>query len=1036
MNKNMKRKHLTTKAATVLLTALLLTATFVSRAQETLTVYDQGTDENEYVPIYAYYTDETVQSQFIMPAADLAAMQWGTITGLTFYAKGETVDLGDAEFEVYMAEGSQTTLPGTALLDWTSLVKVKASAKLTVSDYKMVITLDDPFYYQGNNLLIGVKQTESGEYVEGWLWQGVKTADDVAVGGCESSSTVLHSEKFLPKTTFTYTAGSAPTCLPPSGLKLVGDAAYNQATITWTPGEAGQDAWQVCVNGDETAVIDVTENPYTLTGLVAETSYRVKVRSNCGGGDVSIWSPELTFVTPERFIRPTEVATEEVKPTSATVTWSGKAASYNIRYRKVTETATFTEDFENGLGDWTVIRNGEGATNTDWRTFDATKLGNNGDRTNHSGSYVAMTRSWADTEYDVDNWLISPEVTLGGKLHYWVADDGNYHEYYAIYVSTTTNDVSAFTKVFEPGEATDTWEEITVDLSAFMGQTGYIAFRHMDYDQDYLLIDDVSVSTYVSTDEWTTVSDITSPYQLEGLAPTTMYMVEVQAVYDDGTSAWVGNVLTTEEDNPVPSEIRMGLLADQAAITWKGFGDSYNLQYRTTGSRETLFWEDFENGIARWTTLRQDGGTTDTDWHTVDPIDYFESGDEPHGGQYVGITRSWYNQTAYSVDNWLISPQVTLDGTLSFWTMDDGEYHESIEVYVSTTGNSVGDFTLLFTPVEPTDKWTEVTYDLTSYAGQTGYIALRNKDSDKNYLLIDDIRIYKTLSPAGAWQDMASLTINEATLTGLTTNTAYEFRVQSVKGNVTTDWSETGSFALLTLQDGADNSDLIIDNVGRQSHVTLSGRTLYRDGQWNTLCLPFDVDDCVDDDGLTFTDTPLEGAEVRTLTSATFSSGVLTLNFGDAVTGMRAGVPYIVKWPDGEPIVNPVFENFDINKTLRALTFDNGKVTFRGSYDPVSYTDEDRSVLLLGSENKLYHPHAGATVGAFRAAFSVDLSGGGAVTSTEMRFGDATSIVWEASPLPSPEGKGDWYDLSGRCIDATTAVPGLYIRNGRKIIVK
>ena len=52
--------------------------------------------------------------------------------------------------------------------------------------------------------------------------------------------------------------------------------------------------------------------------------------------------------------------------------------------------------------------------------------------------------------------------------------------------------------------------------------------------------------------------------------------------------------------------------------------------------------------------------------------------------------------------------------------------------------------------------------------------------------------------------------------------------------------------------------------------------------------------------------------------------------------------------------------------------------------------------------------------------------------SIGLRFGDATGI---ASPQPS-EGKGDWFDLSGRRIDGVPAASGLYIKNGKKVLIK
>ena len=45
----------------------------------------------------------------------------------------------------------------------------------------------------------------------------------------------------------------------------------------------------------------------------------------------------------------------------------------------------------------------------------------------------------------------------------------------------------------------------------------------------------------------------------------------------------------------------------------------------------------------------------------------------------------------------------------------------------------------------------------------------------------------------------------------------------------------------VTLADNADNASAISEANNQLASVTLSGRTLYKDGAWNTLCLPFDV---------------------------------------------------------------------------------------------------------------------------------------------------------------------------------------------------
>ena len=86
-----------------------------------------------------------------------------------------------------------------------------------------------------------------------------------------------------------------PSCMAPSALE-VNDITTNSAILSWTNGAEGQNAWQICLNGDEENLIDATENPYTLA-LAPATVYSVKVRANCGAEDKSAWSDAIEFVT-------------------------------------------------------------------------------------------------------------------------------------------------------------------------------------------------------------------------------------------------------------------------------------------------------------------------------------------------------------------------------------------------------------------------------------------------------------------------------------------------------------------------------------------------------------------------------------------------------------------------------------------------------------------------------------------------------------------------------------------------------------------
>ena len=241
--------------------------------------------------------------------------------------------------------------------------------------------------------------------------------------------------------------------------------------------------------------------------------------------------------------------------------------------------------------------------------------------------------------------------------------------------------------------------------------------------------------------------------------------------------------------------------------------------------------------------------------------------------------------------------------------------------------------------------------------------------------------------------------------------------------------------ATVSLADNADNSTTISGANGYFADVTLNGRTLYKDGAWNTICLPFDV---------TIAGSPLAGATARPLTSASISGSTLTLTFGDAVTTLKAGTPYIIKWASGDNIVSPVFNGVTINATDRS--YDNGvsgeeRVRFLGTYKSTTFDAEDKSILFLGDANKLYYPLSGASLGAQRAYFKIGEDGGSArqITDFDIDFGEqGTQTVIGHTDITDSTDKADaaWYTINGVKLDAKPNSKGVYIHGGRKVVIK
>ena len=274
--------------------------------------------------------------------------------------------------------------------------------------------------------------------------------------------------------------------------------------------------------------------------------------------------------------------------------------------------------------------------------------------------------------------------------------------------------------------------------------------------------------------------------------------------------------------------------------------------------------------------------------------------------------------------------------------------------------------------------------------------------------------------------------------------------------------------AVPALRDNADNSDALalvakIATAGFEDRpldlgwgegeypMQLAGRTLYKDGSWNTLCLPFDV---------TVSGSVLDGDDVvvKTLTDSDFADGTLTMNFSTTNPAtLTAGTPYIIKWgkPDGYDgheadfdLVNPVFTGVTVSSTAAATeTTTSEYVDFVGTYQPtvIYETGDEKTNLYLGASNTLYYPTSSDfSVNAFRGYFHLKngLTAGepsspqqSAIRAFALNFGEETNSI-ENGLLKIENEAGAWYDLSGRKLSGKPIVKGIYINNGHKVVIK
>ena len=125
--------------------------------------------------------------------------------------------------------------------------------------------------------------------------------------------------------------------------------------------------------------------------------------------------------------------------------------------------------------------------------------------TPHGGAECAGSASWdsGSGPLNPDNWLITSAIDLSDQaateLSYWVAaqDPLFPSEHLEVWISTTGTTVpdDFIDQVDDYTETDDIWKERVVDLTAYAGDTIYIAFRHCEsYDNYWIKIDDVKVT--------------------------------------------------------------------------------------------------------------------------------------------------------------------------------------------------------------------------------------------------------------------------------------------------------------------------------------------------------------------------------------------------------------------------------------------------------------------------------------------------------------------------------------------------------------
>lgn len=213
-------------------------------------------------------------------------------------------------------------------------------------------------------------------------------------------------------------------------------------------------------------------------------------------------------------------------------------------------------------------------------------------------------------------------------------------------------------------------------------------------------------------------------------------------------------------------------------------------------------------------------------------------------------------------------------------------------------------------------------------------------------------------------------------------------------------------------------------------NVTLK-RTMVK-GEWNTICLPFAV---TEDKAKAAFGNDVKIVELDEY--ATVDHNVLSFK---ASTGIAAATPYLIK--PSTVADEYTFENVDITDKVAGYSMTkNADVAFKGIYNTVDITSDvvdakfgDYYAAFLGAGNKIYKANgSGNKTKGFRAYFAIPKSASASALRVVID-GTATSIKNIDSEVV--ESNAPVYNLQGQRVDGNNLTPGIYVKAGKKFVVK
>ncbi len=253
-------------------------------------VIGSGTGTSSNLPTNCYY-NYTLTEQ-IYTASEIGD-EAGAIMSVDFFNNATSQRV--RTLNVYMVSTDKDSFSSAS--DWIPVTAddIVFSGSVTFAPQTWTtIEFDNPFIYNGSSNVAIIIDDNTGSYASTTTFlafestgQAIRTVSD-STNPDPANPSGGQVENM--KNQIRLLIGDVPSCIKPTGL-TVNYTGGITAEVSWS-GDA--DSYDIEVNGEK---IEGVTSPYTLENLELASDYEVKVRANCGSGNYSEWTKEVSFST-------------------------------------------------------------------------------------------------------------------------------------------------------------------------------------------------------------------------------------------------------------------------------------------------------------------------------------------------------------------------------------------------------------------------------------------------------------------------------------------------------------------------------------------------------------------------------------------------------------------------------------------------------------------------------------------------------------------------------------------------------------------